>query len=59
MYSSASLSGSEYDDNNPNNLIYTIPEYLREDSDNAPYEKFIGMVGQHFDTLFTSNSKLN
>ena len=50
---SASLSGSEYDDNNPNNLIYTIPEYLREDSDNAPYEKFIGMVGQHFDTLYT------
>jgi hypothetical protein len=48
-----SLSGSIYDKDNTDNLINTIPEYLREDSSNAPFEKFIEMIGQHFDTLYT------
>ena len=26
---------------------------MREDPDNAPFEKFIEMIGQHFDTLYT------
>ena len=46
-------SGSLYDNDNSDNLINTIPEYLREDPDNAPFEKFIEMIGQHFDTLYT------
>ena len=48
-----SLSGSNYDNENTDNLIYTIPDYLLEDSTNEPYKKFVEMVGQHFDTLFT------
>jgi len=50
---SSSLSGSVYDSENLDNLVYTIPEYLLEDSTNEPYKKFIEMIGQHFDTLFT------
>ena len=46
-------SGSLYDGDNIDNLINTIPEYLREDPANAPFEKFIEMIGQHFDTLYT------
>ena len=46
-------SGSLYDSDNTDNLINTIPGYLREDPDNAPFEKFIEMIGQHFDTLYT------
>ena len=49
----ASLSGSLYDEENQDNLINTIPEYLLEDPANAPYTKFVEMIGQHFDTLFT------
>ena len=50
---SASLSGSLYDEFNTDFLSHTIPDYLLEDSDNEPYKKFVEMVGQHFDTLFT------
>lgn len=50
---SSSLSGSVYDSENLDNLVYTIPEYLLEDSTNEPYKKFVEMIGQHFDTLFT------
>ena len=49
---SSSLSGSVYDNENLDNAIYTIPEYLLEDPTNEPYKKFVEMIGQHFDTLF-------
>jgi hypothetical protein len=45
-------SASFYDSNNKDNLLYSIPEYLREDSDNRPYELFIDMVAQHFDNIW-------
>lgn len=45
-------SASVYDNENQDNLVYSIPEYIREDSDNAPYELFIEMIGQHFDNLY-------
>jgi len=48
-----SLSGSNYDYENQDNLTRTIPEYLLEDPANEPYKKFVEMIGQHFDTLFT------
>jgi len=34
------------------NLLYSIPEFLREDESNLPYETFIEMIGQYFDNLF-------
>jgi len=45
-------SASIFDDANQNNLIYTIPEFIREDSDNINYESFIYMMGQFFDILW-------
>ena len=47
------VTASLYDSDNQDNLYNSIPEYVREDSDNAPYIKFVEMVSQHFDTLFT------
>lgn len=45
-------SASLYDNENQDNLVYSIPEFIREDSANAGYELFIEMIGQHFDNLY-------
>lgn len=45
-------SASLYDENNFNNLIYTIPEKIRNDVQNQPYEVFLNMIGQHFDNIW-------
>lgn len=42
-----------YDTNNPHQLTKTIPEWIREDSDNSEYDKFVNMIGHHFDILYT------
>jgi len=47
-----SLVAENFDSENNNSLINAIPSYLREDSDNAQYELFIEMIGQHFDNIF-------
>ena len=52
VYGGILLSASLYDNLNPNNLFYTIPEYLREDPANDPYQLFIEMVGQHYDNIW-------
>tara|TARA_R110002020_G_scaffold174307_1_gene365425 strand:- start:4123 stop:11802 length:7680 start_codon:yes stop_codon:yes gene_type:complete len=46
------LSASNFDNQNPDNLLFSIPEYLREDSANQPYDLFVAMVGQHFDSIW-------
>ena len=46
------LSASLYDEKNPNQLLKSIPEYLREDPQNKPYELFIDMVAQYYDTVW-------
>ena len=51
-YASQSLSASLYDELNQSSLVYTIPEFIRQDSLNAPYSLFVNMIGQHFDTLW-------
>lgn len=51
-YTAQLNSASVYDDTNPNQLYNTIPEYLREDPNNAKYGTFIHMIGQHFDNLW-------
>ena len=61
-YNSAVNYASNYDKNNVNYLINNLPEYLREDYDNAEYMLFLDMIGQHFDTIWAyingiSNSK--
>ena len=45
-------TASVYDSDNQDNLVNSIPEYLVEDSENAPYQVFLELVGQHFDTLY-------
>jgi len=46
-------SASIYDENNQNNLYYSIPEYIRDDVRNEPYYLFIEMIGQHYDSIWT------
>jgi hypothetical protein len=45
-------SGAIFDNENQNNLIYTIPEYVRNDSANEPYILFIEMMGQNYDNIW-------
>ncbi len=51
-YGGIALSASLYDENNQNWLYYTIPEFIRENSDNNQYLEFSNMVGQHFDEIW-------
>jgi hypothetical protein len=51
-YGGISLSASIFDNLNQNNLYYSIPEYLREDPANEPYQIFVEMVGQFYDNIW-------
>jgi hypothetical protein len=51
-YGGMLLSASVYDNDNINNLYFTIPEYLREDSNNDQYLLFINMIGQFYDNIW-------
>jgi len=51
-FASQSVLAENYDSENNNALINTIPSYLRDDSNNAQYELFVEMIGQYFDTVF-------
>lgn len=51
-FATQSLSASYYDNINPNQLSYTIPQYILDDSNNQPYVTFVQMVGQHFDNVW-------
>jgi len=51
-YGGISLSASNFDNLNQNNLYYSIPEYLRDDSANDQYSLFIEMVGQFYDNIW-------
>jgi hypothetical protein len=51
-YTNILISASNYDNLNQNNLYYSIPEYLRDDPSNAPYQTFVEMVGQFYDNIW-------
>ena len=51
-YGGILLSASLYDNTNQNWLYYTIPEFIRDNSDNNQYLEFSNMVGQHFDEIW-------
>jgi len=55
VYDSASL----YDDRNMNSLIYTIPEFVRFDSENVSLTSFVSMLGHHYDILYTYIKHMN
>ena len=46
------FSASAYDLNNKDWLLNTIPEYLKSDPNNEPYQIFLSMIGQHFDNIW-------
>jgi hypothetical protein len=45
-------SGSNYDLENPDRLVNTLPSFVKDDSDNAQFMLFMDMVGQHFDNIW-------
>ena len=51
-YGGTILSASLYDNNNPNWLYYTIPDFIKENSSNDNYLEFVNMTGQSFDELW-------
>ena len=51
-YTNILTSASNFDNLNQNNLYYSIPEYLRDDPSNAPYQTFVEMVGQFYDNIW-------
>ena len=51
-YGGIALSASNYDQENKDWLYWTIPQYLRDDPENAQYELFVDMVGQHYDNVY-------
>ena len=51
-YGGQLLSASNFDNGNPDQLLKSIPEYLREDPDNQPYDLFIDMVAQYYDNIW-------
>lgn len=51
-FSSQLLVAEEYDLENNNALILTIPSYITEDSNNDQFILFVEMIGQLFDNIF-------
>ena len=51
-YTNIILSASNYDLSNQDRLVYSIPSFIRDDSNNASYALFTDMIGQHFDNLW-------
>ena len=45
-------SASNFDNANPDELKKSIPEYLRESSDNQMYDLFVDMVAQYYDGVW-------
>ena len=45
-------SASIFDQNNQDYLVNTIPDYLRDDSQNDPYKIFVDMMGQFYDNIW-------
>jgi hypothetical protein len=45
-------SASYYDYTNKDLLKNTVPQYIIDDDNNAPYMTFLDMIGQHFDNIW-------
>lgn len=50
-YESQSAIAQRFDEFNENNLVNTIPNYLRDDHDSSAYITFVSMIGHLFDTI--------
>ena len=45
-------SASIYNQNNPDYLYNTVPNFIQEDPQNDPYKLFVEMVAQHYDNIW-------
>lgn len=50
---------SEYDKNNQDNLVFSVPEFISNDDNNQAYLLFLNMVGQHFDNVWIYIKAMN
>ena len=48
-YNNLTGSALTFDEGNYDNLIYSIPDFIRDDEKNAPFLLFLNMIGHHFD----------
>jgi len=51
-FNAATASADDYDDYNQNNLIYTVPSFIKDDNNNDQYITFLNMVGHYFDNIW-------
>ena len=51
-YNALTGSAEYYDDNNQNNLVFTVPSFIKDDSNNDQYLTFLNMVGHYFDNIW-------
>jgi hypothetical protein len=51
-YNALTGSAEIYDDDNQNNLVFTLPSFIKDDEDNDPYITFLNMVGHYFDNIW-------
>jgi hypothetical protein len=51
-YNALTSSAEFYDDDNQNNLVFTLPSFIKDDEDNDPYITFLNMVGHYFDNIW-------
>ena len=51
-YNALIASAQTYDDNNYDNLEYSVPAYLKNDANNQPFLDFLNMVGHYFDNIW-------
>ena len=52
-YGGAVLNADNYDIENKDYIWNNLPEYIKEDSQNANLELFTSMLGQHYDYIWT------
>ena len=51
-YNDLTGSAESYDDDNQNNLVFTVPTFIKEDDNNDQYITFLNMVGHYFDNIW-------
>ena len=58
-YDVTGISGSKYDYYNPNYLPNNIPQFVKDDKENADFILFLDMIGHHFDILWAYTENIN
>ena len=51
-YGALTGSALDYDNENYDNLVYAVPNFIRDDENNNQYLTFLNMVGQYFDNIW-------